>query len=209
MSKKKKFDYFDAFEKQTEIAIKEAELLIETIENFTSADKLDEPMAYAHNYEHDGDVISHDIFKTIATDFITPFDREDIIGLSQNLDTIIDLIEEVMQLFYMYDIHEMHEQAITFAKYIKKCCVALSDAMSDFRNFKKSKKFKHLIVQVNTYEEEADGLYMEVIRGLHTNDRERPMRVHVWSGIFERMEECCDACEHAADAMSTILLKNV
>ena len=27
--------------------------------------------------------------------------------------------------------------------------------------------------------------------------------------IFDRMEKCCDACEHVADTMSTILLKNV
>ena len=81
--------------------------------------------------------------------------------------------------------------------------------MEDFRNFKKSKKFKQLIVDVNTYEEEADQLYLQVIRKLHTHDRENPMRVLVWSQIFDRMERCCDACEHVADTMNTVLLKNV
>ena len=81
--------------------------------------------------------------------------------------------------------------------------------MEDFRNFKKSKTFKQLIVDVNTYEEEADRLYLKVIRKLHTEDNDNPMRVLVWSQIFDRMEKCCDACEHVADTMSTILLKNV
>ena len=35
MSKKHKFDYFDAFEKQSAMAVKEAELLIEAIENLS------------------------------------------------------------------------------------------------------------------------------------------------------------------------------
>ena len=87
--------------------------------------------------------------------------------------------------------------------------MALDKAMEDFRNFKKSKMFKQLIIGVNDYEEEADQLYMTVIRKLHTHDRENPMRVLVWSQIFDRMEKCCDPCEHAADTMNSILLKNV
>ena len=51
--------------------------------------------------------------------------------------------------------------------------------MVDFRNFKKSKTFKQLIVDVNTYEEEADRLYLKVIRKLHTEDNDNPMRVLV------------------------------
>ena len=109
----------------------------------------------------------------------------------------------------MYDVHFMHNDAREFACLIKKSCMALDTAMEDFRNFKKSKKFKQLIIDVNTYEEEADQHFMNAIRKLHTVDRENPMRVLVWTQIFERMEKCCDACEHAADTMNTILLKNV
>ena len=209
MAKKAKFDYFDAFEKQTEVAVKEADLLIEAIEGFTEAEHLKGVMERAHELEHKGDEINHAIFKTVATDFITPIEREDIIELSQYLDNIIDYIEDVMQRFYMYDVHFMHDDALEFARLIKKSCVALDKAMEDFRNFKKSKKFKELVIDVNSYEEEADQLLIKVIRDLHTTDRDKPMRVLVWSQIFSRMEKCSDACEHAADSMSTILLKNV
>lgn len=209
MSKKTKFDYFDAFEKQTQVAVEEADLLIEAIEGFTEAENLRDVMERAHALEHKGDEINHSIFKTVATDFITPIEREDIINMAQCLDNIIDYIEDVMQRFYMYDVHFIHHDALEFAQLIKKSCEALERAMEDFRNFKKSKTFKQLIVDVNTYEEEADQLYLQVIRKLHTHDRENPMRVLVWSQIFDRMEKCCDSCEHAADTMSSILLKNV
>ncbi|CAK7038773.1 MAG: hypothetical protein PEGG_01631 [Paraeggerthella hongkongensis] len=209
MAKKEKFDYFDAFEKQTKLAMQEADLLIEAIEKFTEAENLRGAMERAHELEHEGDEINHAIFRTVATDFITPIEREDIIDMSQFLDNIIDYIEDVIQRFYMYDVHFMHHDALEFACLIKKSCEALDTAMEDFRNFKKSKKFKQLIVDVNTYEEEADQLYLQVIRKLHTHDRENPMRVLVWSQIFDRMERCCGACEHVADTMNTVLLKNV
>lgn len=209
MGNKRKFDYFNVFEALSEVAVAEADLLIEAIEGFTEAGALGDTMTRAHELEHKGDEINHAIFKSVATDFITPIEREDIIELAQTLDDIIDYIEDVMQRFFMYDVHFMHRDASEFAGLIKQSCMALDRAMEDFRNFKKSKKFKSLIIDVNNYEEEADALFMKVIRSLHTDDRENPMRVLVWSQIFDRMEKCCDACEHAADTMNTILLKNV
>ena len=209
MAKKHKFDYFDAFERLSELAVEEADLLIETIESFTSADELKGVLDRAHEVEHKGDLVNHDIYQNVATDFITPIDREDIVSLAQGLDTIIDYIEDVMQRFYMYDIHTMHPDALEFARLVRKGCKALNKAMEDFRNFKKSKKFKELIVDVNTYEEEADRLLLRVMRNLYTTERENPMRVMVWSQLFSRMEKCADSTEHAADVMSTILMKNV
>ena len=109
----------------------------------------------------------------------------------------------------MYDIHFMHDQAIEFAKLIQGSCEALDKAMCDFRNFKKSKNFVHLIVKVHDLEEQPDQLYTKVIRDLHVNDYDNPMRVQVWTNLFDSMEACCDACELAADVMNTIMLKNV
>lgn len=208
MAKKEKFDYFEALEKQAKLAVREADLLIETVEKFEDADSLVAAMKAAHELEHSGDEINHAIFRRVASDFVTPIEREDIIELSQSLDSLTDGIESVIRRFYMYDVHFMHHDALEFACLIKKSCEALVDAMEDFRNFKKSKNFKNLIVEVNSCEEEADHLYMNVIHKLYTHDRENPMRVLVWSQIFDRMEECCDACETVADAMDTVMLKN-
>ena len=208
MARKTKFDYFDAFERQTDLAVKESELLIETIENFTTAQAILDVMPRVQQVEHRGDEISHDVFTAIATDFITPIEREDIMLLTQHLDDIVDYIEDVIQRFYMYDIHFMHDNAAEFARLINKSCVALDHAMEDFRDFKKSKPFRQSLIDVNTYEEEADVFYMKTMRDLHTKDRDNALHVLVWSQVFACMERVTDACEHAADNMRTIMLKN-
>ena len=209
MGKKHRFDYFDAFKRLSELAVEESDLLIEIIENFGTAEEIRDVMEKAHEIEHAGDEQNHRIFQTVATDFITPIEREDIIELTQHLDDIIDYIEDVIQCMYMYDVHYIPEGTKEFADLIRKGTGALGKAMGDFRSFKKSKKFRALVHDVNDYEEVADRLFLKVIRKLHTTDRDNPMRAHVWSRVFERMEKCCDACEHVADTMSTIMLKNV
>ncbi len=208
MPKKDNFDYFDSFEALSEVVVAASDMLIDTIENFTSAEALSEAVAEARELEHKGDSINRAVYRHVGADFITPIERDDIIELAQTLDDIVDHTESVIRRMYMYDIHSMHPDALVFAQYIKRSCVALDSAMKDFRNFKKSKKFKTLILDVSKCEKEFDGLFMEIMRRLYTDDRKRPLRILIWTQIFERMEQCCDACEHASDVMNAILLVN-
>ena len=209
MAKKNKFNYFDAFEKQVDIAAEEAELLIEAIENFEVGKDLRPLLAKAHEVEHRGDEMYHEILSNVAVDFITPIERGDIIELAGDLDDITDMIEGVIQRFYMFDIHFMHKRAMEFAVIIKKSIKALRKSMSSFRDFKKVKKIRAMVEDVNQFEEQADDLYVETIRELYTDDAENPVRIEVWSRLFDRLEAICDANKTVADTLATITLKNV
>ena len=210
MAKKERFNYFDAFESQVAVAEEEIEVLIDAIENFTTADDLQPVLEKAHEIEHRGDDINHIILTNVSTDFITPIERGDIIELAQNLDTLTDMIEGIIQRFYMFDIHFMHPQAIEFANIIRKSLKALRKSMGTFREFKKVKKIRAMVEDVNQFEEQADALYVETIRHLYTVDAlNDAVRVEVWSRLFDRLEGTCDACETVADIMASIMLKNV
>jgi predicted phosphate transport protein (TIGR00153 family) len=208
MAKKTKFDYFEAFEELAHIAVDEADLLIRTIEEYTTPDAVIPRMNEAHELEHRGDIINHKVFTSIATDFITPLEREDLVGITQNLDDVLDYIEDVFQCFYMYDIQSMQDEALEFARLIKKSCEALDTAMANFRNFKKSKKIRKLIIDVCDVEEEVDTLFFAVVRKLHTEEIENALHVYKWDELFQRLENAADACEQAADRMTDVLLKN-
>ena len=128
--------------------------------------------------------------------------------MTESLDEIIDMTEEVIQNFYMFDIHFMHEDAKKFSKLIVRACEALSEAMVDFRNCKKaSEKLNSLLVRVNDIEDEADALFLNIIRELYVKECDNPMRVSVWTRLFEAMEDCVDQCEAVANKMSMIMVK--
>ena len=188
MAKKNKFDYFDAFEEQIEIALEESEILVEAIENFESADKLEDILKRAHEIEHKGDQVNHAIHASVSVDFITPIERADILELAGRIDDVTDIIEGVLQRFYMFNIHFMHDDAIEFAHIINKSLKALRKSMENFREFKKVKKIRAMITDVKDLEEEADALYMNSIRKLYTVENEDAVRVEVWSRLFDRLE---------------------
>lgn len=209
MAKKDKFNYFDAFESQVDVALEEVEVLIECIEDFKSADELEPVLEKAHEIEHRGDYINHIILTNVSTDFITPIERGDIIELAQDLDTITDMIEGTMQRFYMFNVSNMHPQAMEFAQIIRKSLKALRKAMGTFREFKKVKKIRAMVEDVNQFEEQADAMYLKTIRDLYTDESADAVTLDVWSRLFNRLEGTVDACETAADTMASIMLKNV
>lgn len=209
MAKRNAFDYFEAFEKVSALAVQEAEVLIETVECFAGDADVDMLIARVHQLENRGDEINHAIFENTAVEFITPIEREDIIELARALDTVLDEIEDVVFRFYMFNVREVPENAIRFAKVIKEAAQELDCALSQLRGFKKHAKELHgILVKVNDYEEEGDRLYMAAVRELFTRPNADPVDVLRWTEIYKRMERCCDACEHAADAVSSVLLKN-
>ncbi|MDR3307817.1 MAG: DUF47 family protein [Coriobacteriales bacterium] len=202
-----RFDYFDAFERLTEFACKEAKMLVDIVREY-DPDAVHDQLTVMHALEHGADQENHQIYLHLASEFVTPIEREDIVSMAQYLDDICDYIEDVIQRFYMFDINEMHPRALEMAELIEKACIALAAAMKDFRNFKKSKELNRLLISVNDFEEEADNIYIESIHDLYANHKDDPIYVQAWNNTFTRMEACADSCENTATAMSTIIMKN-
>ena len=204
---KEKFDYFLALERLGGFASQEAHLLVEILTDFhpeTLLQRVDE----MHLIENAADEQLHELFTHIATEFLTPIEREDIAEIAYRLDDVVDYIDDVVQQMYMYDIQEIYTPSFDMAALIVKATDALCGCLEEFRNFKKSKMLVDRIITVNDLEDEADKLYLHTTRDLFKNHVDNPVFILAWSNIFVRMERCIDACESATDIMATVALKN-
>lgn len=204
---KRRLDYFDAFERHAKLCLKEIKEIRKCFDNYGHYD-MKECLDAIHKIENEADEVAHEVWDAILPDFVTPIDREDIIKLTTSLDDLADTLEEIYQGFYMYDITVMHENVKPFLDILYRECDKLVIATVDFRNFKKSKDFFPSIDEVFSCEDEADLLYMQTIRSLHSNHSQDPFYVHVWTRIFETLEDCADKGEDIADLMHAIMLKN-
>ena len=202
-----KFNYFDAFERLAEYACKEARMLNDILKNFSPAD-LSDQLVKMHEIENEADTENHQIYKNLANEFVSPIEREDIIMLAQHLDNIVDYIEDVVQRLYMFDIQDIPEPALQMGELIEKSCLALSAALKDFRNFKKSKTRNRLLISVDDYEEEADRIYFDAVHSLFTQRKDDALYVMSWYHILVSMERCVDSTEDVATTVSTVIMKN-
>ncbi len=203
---KNKNDYFKLIEEQTACCSEAAALLNEIICNY-SPDTISDQREKMHAIEQKADEIHHDILTRLSVEFITPIDQEDILRLVQIIDDITDALDEVVLEFYMYHIDTIPSEAPALSATVKKCVEALYNAAKELKNFKKPASLRNLLVAVNTIEGEADRIYVEAIHKLFAKESDSKILLGS-KEIYESLEECCDSCEHAADVIEQIIIKN-
>ncbi|MBQ4639613.1 MAG: DUF47 family protein [Clostridia bacterium] len=205
MAKGDKF-YFDSLAQSAQYTKKAADYLANCLENY-KPEELQTMLEEMHKIEHAADGKKHEINEALAKAFVTPVDREDLDMLSHRLDDVTDLLEEILQKFYIFNIQTMVPAAVTFARKIVRSCEILCDLMSEFENFKKSKKIRGMIIELNDVEEECDQLYLSSMRALTVESTDALVTAS-WRNIFDCLEECADACEHASECVGSVIMKN-
>lgn len=203
---RKNNDYFSMLTAMVEHSCTCAKSLNKILGDF-KAETLPAHMAELHQIEHAADIAKHDLMNALVKEFITPIEREDIMSLAQMVDGVTDKIEDVLIKIYMYNIKVIRPEAIQFMAVIEQCCAALKTAMGEMHNFKKSQKIHECIVEVNRLEEEGDKLYLEMMHNLYVESKD-PVEIMVWTETFDNLEKCCDTCEHVADIIETVIMKN-
>ena len=206
MSKKSDGYYFQNFIECVECGCQAAKMLEDNLNHFDTGllqDKLDE----LHRIEHDADKKKHEMMAVLVKAFITPIEREDIILLSQSIDEVTDKIEDVLIRIYINNVQQIRPEALAFIKVIIRCCEALKEVMEEFADFRKSKTLHGLIIEINALEEEGDRLFIESMRRLHAEVTD-PIEIIAWREIYVYLEKCCDACEHVADVVESVIMKN-
>ena len=193
--------FFDLFEEAAQNVVRGADLLDQMLAHFPERADLARDIVIC---EQEGDRIAHDIHHRLNSTFVTPIDREDILELTSDLDDIIDLIDEVADYLGLYKIEAPMEQSQRMAHILLQATRQIAEAMPRLRTFQ---PMSHFTIEINRLENDGDRTSRHAIASLFDNGID-PMVVIRWKDIFERLEEAIDACEHVANTLEGIVIKN-
>ena len=193
--------YFDLFQEAAGNVLRAAELLDQMLTKFPDHGGLAREILIC---EQEGDRITHDIIRRLNEMFVTPIDREDIYALASALDDVVDYTEEAADYLGLYKIEAPMEQSQRLATVLAQCARQLAEAMPRLRNFE---DISHFTVEVNRLENDGDRITREAMASLFESGID-PLVVIRWKDIFERLEEAIDACEHVANTLEGIVIKN-
>jgi hypothetical protein len=155
-------------------------------------------------HEHVGDKIVHDIIRRLNKSFITPIDREDIYDLVAKTDEILDDIEAAADAIVLYKIDQPTPQAKAQAAVLAKATASLRVCMD---NLARPRGLDEHIIAINSLENEGDRLIRDALAELFDADLD-PISVIKWKDIYELLEAAIDECEHVANVIESIILKN-
>jgi len=155
--------------------------------------------------EHEGDRIVVETLRCIHAQFVTPYDREDLVTLAFAVDEVPDKIENAAELLGLYGVESPTKQSLQLCALLVRATEELSALLGRLHGLRGSAEE---IRTIKAIEDEADDVARAARASLFKDDRIDPVIVIRWKDIYEALEDAVDACETAAHRVGNILVKN-
>lgn len=154
--------------------------------------------------EREGDRIVSTILQRLNTTFVTPFDREDIHALAEELDDVVDDLLEVSHRMQVTGITtalpELKEQADLVVQCAEECRLLVS-RLDSMRNVQ-----PHLDA-IDRLESEGDTVHRRILARLFGGEFDA-IDILRWKDVIEAMEGALNTMEDISDVVESIVLKH-
>jgi uncharacterized protein len=196
--------FFEAFEKQGQKTVDGCKAFLAMVEK--PADVTAQAKAIS-DIEHECDKITHHVVEKLHKTFITPLDRNDIYRLITKMDDIMDLVEAAAERVALYDITVMTKEVGDLARCLVSSAERVLEAVTGFRDLKRSELILAKCVEINRLENEADALLRGTLAKLFREEKD-PITIMKWKEIYELLETATDRCEDVANIIEGVVLEN-
>lgn len=156
--------------------------------------------------EHVGDDITHEIFKELGKNFITPYDREDIHRLVSAIDDVLDYIHGSSKRMELYKLDIMTNDIIKLAELIQTGTEELRRAIFELKNMRKMRDITDSLVRINSIENHADDIFDNAVARLFEQEKDAIQIIKV-KEVLSALETATDKCEDAANVIESIIVK--
>jgi uncharacterized protein len=195
-------EFYGLFDRAGQNALEAARLAQRRFREFPDASVT---QADVKAIEAAGDQITHDIIQLLNTQYVTPFDREDIYELAKAIDDVVDYMENASDLLGLYKVESRLDASLEQCKLLVEVAEHLAGALADLKHLRRADQH---VVEVKRLEDEGDSVVRAGIAGLF-DDGSDPLMVIRWKDILEALEDAIDSGETAADLVGNIVVKNV
>ena len=198
--------FFDLLEAAAQNAF-EASVLFERELRSDDPERWAELRRQMKELERKGDEITHEIVDKLNQYFVTPIDREDILGLAHALDDVVDRLDAVCERLVLYRITAIMPAATEIASIAVEGCSELMHLVRALRDMQDVDNIRLRIRRVHTLENKGDTLFHSALAEIF-RDPQDPILLIKWKEILEIVEDATDRIELVAKLVSSTVMKN-
>jgi predicted phosphate transport protein (TIGR00153 family) len=154
--------------------------------------------------ERRGDQLTTDILHRLDTTFVTPFDREDIHALAEELDDVVDDLHQVGALLQIIPLAEPLPELVEQAQVAVRMA---SETVLLIDRLESMKDTKGLLESIDRLESDGDAVYRRALGRLFSGEFEA-LEVIKWKDIISAMEGALNTIEDISDVVESIVLKH-
>jgi predicted phosphate transport protein (TIGR00153 family) len=195
--------FYDLFDAAAANLLAGTDLLTELAAPGAEVESLSERLA---KIEHDSDALTHDLYNRLNSVFVTPFDREDIYALGSGLDDVMDHIEAVGSLLYLYGLTTLPVLPSEMQQQITILGQQAQLAVESLPRLRSMKDLSAYWTECDRLEYSGDKVYRMLLVRLFSGEYDA-LTVMKLKEVADELEGACDAFEHVSHIVQTIAVK--
>ncbi len=193
--------FFDLFKSATSNVIDCAEALRKMLSGF---DALDEHYDEIRTLERRGDQITVELLRRLDATFVTPYDREDIHALTEEIDDVVDDMFSTAELVHLVPVKQPLPEASELTEVLTSMATELDSLIGCLKS-KEGARFR--LEKIENLEREGDAVYRRGMARLFSGEYEA-LEVLKWKDILQSLENAANRIEDVSDVVESILVKN-
>ena len=195
------FDYFNEHAGHAVLAAAELKALLADLSD------LEVRRRNIERHEKQADQITHHTMQLLHQTFITPLDRDEIHQLITTMDDVLDLMEDIAQCLFLYDVRVVTPEAQRLAEICVACTEKVRDAVARLESMDNTDAILKLCAEIDRLEADADYVMRSAMAKLF---REEPDAKEIikQKEIYQLLEAVTDKCEDIANLIEGIVLEN-
>ncbi len=198
--------FFPLFVQSAENIKKAAALLLEQ----TREDDADTRRIYAHRIkecETLGDRITDRIIDELLDAVVTPFDRDDIHQLAEDMDTFLDCIRDCSKKIAIYQPKDPSHKVIEIAEYVLRDAEILLEITGLFEKMRdRVKEIDTLCDKIKENEHIVDDIYESYMSNLFEFEKD-PIELVKKKNIIQAIEDTSDVAKGLSSTLRSIVVK--
>ena len=203
-------NFFDLFNQHGDRIVEGARAFILLIENYADPILRDKYANDVGNAERQADRITAEVNRLLHKTFITPIDREQIHGLINAMDDILDLLQDATETMSLYDVRAMTDEIMRLGDLSAKCCERVQHAVSLLPRISQADVAQAALKtceEIDRLESDADRVMRSAMSRLFREEKDVRELIKL-RAIYELLESISDRCEDVANLIEGVVLEN-
>jgi uncharacterized protein len=203
-------NFFELFDQHGDYIVEGARAFIAMIQNYSDPGLREKYANEVGNAERQADRITAEVNRLLHKTFITPIDREQIHGLINAMDDILDLLQDASETMSLYDLRAMNEDILRLGDLSAKCCERVQHAVSLLPKLSEHATADDAIKtceEIDKLESDADRVMRSAMSRLFREEKDVRELIKL-KAIYEQLESISDRCEDVANLIEGVVLEN-
>ena len=203
-------NFFELFNQHGTHIAEGARAFIRLIQHYADAELRDKHTGEVGTAERQADKITAEVHRLLHKTFVTPIDREQIHGLINAMDDVLDLLQDASETMSLYDVREITPEVVRLGELSVRCCERVAHVVTLMPKLGQADVAEAALKtceEIDHLESDADRVMRSAMSRLFREQADVRELIKL-KAIYEQLESITDRCEDVANLIEGVVLES-